>query len=165
MNKDERINCESTDKTFTKKSFQEKAIKAMAEAVYKAQRKHKSGHYYNDPDSTAKAAYEAFISQLEKSTPAEFPEEIRAAAGIDELEDCTIDCATDSENASLKELVNDLAEANQDLKALVRELGEAHDAIIWMTGSADFGNGGQAEEGFKKVVAPLLRKLEKHNEV
>ena len=34
----------------------------------------------------AKAAYEAFISELQKSTVAELPEEVRAAAGINELQ-------------------------------------------------------------------------------
>jgi len=38
-------------------------------------------------------------------------------------------------------------------------LHECLGAIIWMTGSNDFAEGGQAREGYNNLVKPLLNKL------
>lgn len=38
------------------------------------------------------------------------------------------------------------------------------DAVIWMSGSADFAPGGMAHEGFEKIVRPLLETMGDHKE-
>lgn len=41
----------------------------------------------------------------------------------------------------------------RELKLWVKK---AVDALIWMSGSSDFGSDGQAFEGYKKIVSPLI---------
>lgn len=38
-----------------------------------------------------------------------------------------------------------------------RIIDQYREALIWCGGSADFGEGGQAHEGWKKICEPLLR--------
>lgn len=49
-----------------------------------------------------------------------------------------------------------LNEENERLQARIDKLEEA---LIWCSGSADFGVGGVAHEGWKKLCAPLLASL------
>lgn len=39
-------------------------------------------------------------------------------------------------------------------------LSEAREVILWMSGSGDFSSGGPAEEGWSKIVRPMLQKLQ-----
>ena len=41
-------------------------------------------------------------------------------------------------------------------KVIADKIDQYLDALFWCGGSADFGSGGQAEEGWKLVVLPLL---------
>jgi hypothetical protein len=43
-----------------------------------------------------------------------------------------------------------------------KECVKLKDALIWMTGSKDFGSSGIARKGFLKVVLPLLEKKANH---
>lgn len=40
--------------------------------------------------------------------------------------------------------------------ALAEQNNQQRDALIWMSGSDDFGPGGRAREGYEKLVLPLL---------
>lgn len=40
---------------------------------------------------------------------------------------------------------------------LQRENGALREALIWASGSPDFGPGGQARKGWLKVAAPLIK--------
>lgn len=66
----------------------------------------------------------------------------------------------------LHETHKKLTDTKQERDALRAEserlrhlLQRAHEAIGWMTGSADFGQGGQAHEGFKMLVHPLRQDM------
>ena len=39
---------------------------------------------------------------------------------------------------------------------MVQKTDEILEVIQWMSGSADFGSGGQAEAGFNRIVRPIL---------
>lgn len=47
-------------------------------------------------------------------------------------------------------------DAFRNLEEVESEIARLKDALIWCSGSADFGPGGQAEEGWNKVCRPLL---------
>jgi len=43
-----------------------------------------------------------------------------------------------------------------DYDETVKILDRYREALIWCSGSADFGPGGQAEKGWEKICKPLL---------
>ncbi len=55
-----------------------------------------------------------------------------------------------TEKTKHKEMDVELAEEFANI------LDEYIDALIWCSGSADFGPGGQAEKGFNKICRPLI---------
>jgi hypothetical protein len=46
----------------------------------------------------------------------------------------------------------------EEYRKVLQLKNELLDAIIWMSGSSDFGPGGIAEKGFNKLVRPLIPK-------
>ena len=45
------------------------------------------------------------------------------------------------------------------LEALLRQVEEA---LIWTSGSPDFGPGGQAEQGWNRLCRPLIQAIHEH---
>jgi len=44
-------------------------------------------------------------------------------------------------------------------KIVLGHIAKLEEALIWCSGSADFGDGGQAREGWLKLCAPLLENI------
>ena len=47
----------------------------------------------------------------------------------------------------------------EEVQQLRDQIAKLKEALIWCSGSADFGDGGQAREGWLKVCEPLLHDL------
>ncbi len=71
------------------------------------------------------------------------------------------DCASIKAAAENMQAKLDLKAAEAEANRLRAELAEAHEALIWCSGSNDFQEGGIARDGWLKLCAPILRAIAK----